>query len=113
MPPKDKRFKEIEIVYDPNNSHKLKAIVWGFKITLRELSNLFGKPSLHYEPYSDSTVFAFNNSKNPDIDVIKTRYSQSSNDIIDLKGLELADLKGISNQILDLKFTFLQFNLKD
>ena len=112
--PKDERFKEIEIVYEINNNdrNKVKAIVWDFKITLRELVRFFGKPILHYEPYSDSAIFAFK-SKNSNIDVIKTRYSRSSNAVIDYKQLELTDVGNIEDRILDLEFTFLQFNLRD
>jgi hypothetical protein len=112
LSPKDERFKEIEIVYDINNSNKVKAIVWSFKITLRELVNIFGKPIQRYESYSDSLIFLFS-SKNPDIIMVKTRLSQSSNEMIDLKGLELANAKEVSNHILDFEFAFLQFDLKD
>ncbi len=110
--PKDKRFKQIEIVYY-DDTNKVGAIVWDFKITLRELVDLFGKPILHYEPYDNTVAFAFI-SKNSNIDVIKTRCSASSeNEMIDLKRVKLVDVKNISNQILDLEFTFLQFSLKD
>lgn len=110
LQPVDERFKKIEIVYDAGKP--VGAIVWWFKVTLRELVNIFGKPILHYEPYSESMAFAFM-SKNPDIDIIKTRYSQASNDMIELKELESVDVKSISDRILNLEFTFLQFDLKE
>ena len=108
LQPKDKRFEKIEIVYDGDKN--VGAIVWWFKVTLRELVHLFGKPILHYEPYSESAAFAFK-SENPDIEIIKTRYSQSSESMVELKGDELTEFKNIGNQILDIEFSFLQFNL--
>lgn len=108
--PKDKRFKEIEIIYDVNSKNKVKAIVWNFKVTLRELMHLFGKPNLKYEAYADSMLFTFS-SNNCNIDVIKTRLPNPSEKIIGLREDELSNISTTTDGILDLEFIFLQFGL--
>lgn len=110
--PEDNRFSEIEIVYDVLKSNKVGAIIWEFRSTFRELINLFGKPIIHYEPYSNSVVVAFK-CDNPDIDVIKTRYSQSPDIMTELRKMESKDVKSIDNRLLELEFGFLQIDLRD
>jgi hypothetical protein len=113
LKPMDKRFTNIEIIYY-DDTNKVGAIVWNFNFILKEVIGIFGKPTILYEPYSNSIQFVFI-SKNPDIDVIKTRCPNLliDNKIIELHKLELATLVDIDNQIQDLDVTFIQINLKD
>jgi len=104
--PNDKRFKEIEIVYDKKSNNKVMAIVWDFQFTLRELLNLFGTPVIEYEPYSNTTYFKY--IMKSDIKFVKTGHQEHLNDIINLKKLELVDILSNNNRILDIEFTFLQ-----
>ncbi|MBB1287419.1 hypothetical protein HRH25_23800 [Flavisolibacter sp. BT320] len=81
--PNDIRFEQIELVYE--TPKKVKAIVWDLKILLSQLVDIFGKPIIHNEPYSDSTAFAFK-SDNPHIEIIKTRPPQWLTQLKDKNG---------------------------
>src|SRR4051812_42606716 len=61
LKPIDKRFKQIELVYQ--DIHTIGAILWEIDISLSELIDIFGEPIIHNEPYSNTTAFAFK-SKN-------------------------------------------------
>ena len=99
--PKDKRFRNIEIVYDDTNGFELGAIVWEINFTLRELVDIFGKPKYNYVPYNDTVEFAFI-SLNPDIEIIKTRLSLSKINNNEYNKLKLID--ELSNWISDFHY---------
>src|SRR5258705_7034192 len=56
----DRRFESFEIVHD--KIEKIHAIVFNLTIGLNELQALFGEPFIQNEPYSESTLFAFNST---------------------------------------------------
>ena len=110
LKPIDTRFDQIELVYD----HKdiVSAIVWDLSITLSQLTEIFGTPIIHTEPYSDTTAFAFK-STNPSIEIIKTRYPEW---LKKLKHMNLFEYQDKNNQKIELEnpvFSFVQFNLED
>ena len=108
--PIDKRFKQIELVY--KDSHKVKAIVWDLKISLSQLTDIFGEPIIQNEPYSDSTVFAFR-SKNENIEIIKTRHPEWLTIDGNKKTFEYTDKNKQKNKIIDPEFSFIQLDIKD
>ena len=106
--PKDKRFSEIEIVYD----EKIKAIVWDLKISLTNLTKTFGKPIMHNNYYDESTEFAFR-SENLNIEIIKTRHPESLKKLDGENNFEYKTENGNETTINDPEFSFIQFSLKD
>ena len=106
--PKDKKFSEIEIVYD----EKVEAIVWDIKISLSKLTDIFGNPIMHNEYYSESTAFAFK-SKNPDIEIINTRHPESLKKLESENKYEFTTENGNRIKISDPEFSFVQFSLKN
>jgi hypothetical protein len=106
--PKDKRFKQIELVY--KDSNKASAIVWDMTISLSQLTDIFGEPIIHNEPYSDSTAFAFR-SNNQDIEIIKTRHPKW---LTKFEGKNIFEYQDKDNQkvkLVDPEFSFIQFDL--
>jgi hypothetical protein len=109
LTPNDTRFKQIELVY--KDSKKVDAIVWDFTISLSQLTDIFGAPIIHNEPYSDSTAFAFK-SNNQDIEIIKTRHPKWLTMIKGKKAFEYQDEDNQKVELIDPEFTFIQFDLQ-
>lgn len=108
LTPNDTKFKQIELVY--KDSNKVDAIVWDITISLSQLTDIFGEPIIHNEPYSDSTAFAFK-SNNQDIEIIKTRHPKW---LTLVKGKKVFEYLGEDKQkieLVDPVFSFIQFTL--
>ena len=108
--PNDIKFKQIELVY--KDSNKVDAIVWDITISLSQLTEIFGDPIIHNEPYSESTAFAFK-SNNQDIEIIKTRHPKW---LTQVKGRNVFEYQNEDNQKVELvnpEFSFIQFDLKN
>jgi hypothetical protein len=106
--PNDTRFKQIELVY--KDSNRVDAIVWDITISLSQLTEIFGEPIIHNEPYSESTAFAFK-SNNQDIEIIKTRHPKW---LTMVKGKNVFEYQNEDNQkveLVDPEFSFIQFDL--
>ncbi len=101
----DKRFESFEIVYD--ESKTIYAVIFDLKIKLRQLEAIFGQALINNEPYSDTTSFAFK-AKNPEIEIIKTRYSAW---LKREKGYDFI-IEDTSKRIFDPEFSFVQFDIK-
>ncbi len=106
--PNDTRFKQIELVYKDRN--KVAAIVWDITISLSQLTEIFGEPIIHNEPYSESTAFAFK-SNNPNIKIIETRHPKWLTMIKGKKGFEYQDEDNQKRELVDPEFSFIQFDL--
>lgn len=107
--PFDNRFSEIEIVYD---NEKVGAIVWDLKILLSQLTDFFGQPHIHNEPYDNSTAFTFI-SQNPRIQIIKARHPKWLTELTHKNGFEYRDEKNNYIEIKDPEFSFIQFSLAE
>ncbi len=110
LKPIDKKFEQIELVY--KDSYKVSAIVWDFKTSLSQLTDIFGEPIIHNEPYSDSTAFAFR-SKNENIKIIKTRYPKWLTKLDDKETFEYLDTDNKKVEIKNPEFTFVQFDINE
>lgn len=108
--PNDTRFKQIELVY--KDSNKVRAIVWGITISLSQLTNIFGEPIIHNEPYSDSTAFVFRSS-NQDIEIIKTRHPEWLTKLESKNVFEYQDKDNQKVELVDPEFSFIQFDLRN
>ncbi len=108
--PNDTRFKRIELVYKNNN--KVDAIVWDITISLSQLTDIFGDPIIHNEPYSDSTAFAFK-SKNQNVEIIKTRHPKWLTMVNGKKAFEYQDEDNQKVELVDPEFSFIQFDLQN
>ena len=106
--PNDTRFKQIELVY--KDSNKVDAIVWDITISLSQLTDIFGEPIIHNEPYSDSTAFAFK-SNNQNIEFIKTRHPKWLTIAKGKKVFEYQDEDNQKVELVDPEFSFIQFDL--
>jgi hypothetical protein len=105
--PKDTRFKQIELVY--KDSNKVDAIVWNITMSLSQLTEIFGEPIIHNEPYSDSTAFTFK-SNNQDIEIIKTRHPKWLTMVKGKKVFEYRDEYNQNVELSDPEFSFIQFD---
>jgi hypothetical protein len=108
--PIDKRFNHIELVYKDNNS--INAIVWEIQISLSELSDIFGEPVIHNEPYSNSTAFGFK-SKNLNIEIIETRHPEWLTKSTEKNAFEYKDKDKCTKTLIDPEFRFVQFKIAD
>jgi len=108
LKPRDNRFHQIEIIYD--EFRNVKTIVWDLRLKLSELEDIFGLAIMHNEPYSNSTAFVFN-SKNPAIEIIKTRHSKWLEKIKDSDSYEYVSDDKIRQKLSDPEFDFIQINL--
>jgi len=106
--PKDKRFKQIELVY--KDSNKVDAIVWDITMSLSQLTEIFGEPIIHNEPYSNSTAFSFK-SNNQVIEIIMTRHPKWLTMVKGQKAFEYQDECNQKAELGDPEFSFIQFNL--
>lgn len=110
LTPDDTRFKQIELVY--KDSNKVDAIVWEIKISLSNLTDIFGEPIIHNEPYNHSTGFTFK-SNNPYIEIIMTRHPKW---LTLVKGRNVFEYQNENNKKVELvnpEFSFIQFDLKN
>lgn len=106
--PKDKRFKNIELVYeDPN---KVSAIVWEINITLTQLKDIFGEPLFNNEPYSNSTSFTFHTA-NKNISIIKTRHPKWLTWEQEKNTFEYLNSNNQKVELVDPDFSFIQIDL--
>ncbi len=105
----DPKFEKIELVYQPLNNN-VGAIVWELNISLSQLTEIFGAPIIHNEPYSNSTAFAFK-STNPNIEIIKTRHPEWLKKIRHKNTFEYQDKNNQKIELDDPMFSFVQFNL--
>ncbi len=108
--PNDTRFEQIELVYKDRN--KVDAIVWDITISLSQLTDIFGEPIIHNEPYGDSTAFAFK-SNNKNIEIIKTRHPEWLTMVKGKKVFEYQDEDNQKVELVDPEFSFIQFNLQN
>ena len=108
LKPFDTRFDQIELVYDDKNN--VSAIVWDLGITLSQLTEIFGTPIIHNEPYSDTTAFAFK-SINPRIEIIKTRHPEWLKKLKHKNVFEYQDKNNQKIELEDPMFSFVQFTL--
>ncbi|MFN5844190.1 MAG: hypothetical protein ACK46O_00640 [Flavobacteriia bacterium] len=106
--PKDKRFKNIELVYDDRN--KVSAIVWDINITLTQLKDIFGEPLINNEPISNSTSFAFP-STNKNISIIKTRHRKWLTWEQEKNTFEYLNSNNQKVELVDPDFSFIQIDL--
>jgi hypothetical protein len=106
--PNDRRFRQIELVYE--DSKKVNAIIWDITISLSQLTEIFGEPIIHNEPYSDSTAFAFK-SVNQNIEIIKTRHPKWLTMVKSKKGFRYQDKDNHEVELADPEFSFIQFEL--
>lgn len=90
--PVDKRFESIILIYD--DSKKLKALRWNFKILLEELKSHWGEPSINYIPSAESTFFMF-----------KSKYTDKHEYITSIAGCYT------ENSLEDFGFEYIQINL--
>lgn len=107
----DPKFKKIELVYQPLNNN-VSAIVWELSISLSQLTEIFGVPITHNEPYSDTTAFAFK-STNPNIEIIKTRHPEWLKKLRHKNSFAYQDKNNKKIELEDPIFSFVQFNLLD
>jgi hypothetical protein len=107
--PADKRFSQIELVYEA--PHRIEAIVWHIRVSLSQLTDYFGEPIIHYEPYSNSTVFAFR-SKNHNIEIIETRHPGWLTKLTD-NTFEYESKDKSIQTLIDPEFSFIQFDIAD
>lgn len=113
LKPLDKRFHQIELVYDIYDNRKnVRAICWDVTLFLSQLIDFFGQPIIHTEPYSDTTAFAFK-SANPNIEIIKTRFPDWLEKSKDKDIFVYQDKKNQKAELNDPMFTFVQFNIVD
>ncbi len=106
--PKDKRFKNIELVYE--ECSYVSAIVWELNITLSQLKDIFGEPVINNEPYSDSTSFAFS-SANKNISIIKTRHPKWLTWVKEKNSFEYLNSNNQKVELVDPDFSFIQIDL--
>ena len=106
--PNDKRFKNIELVYEDRN--KVSAIVWDINISLSQLKDIFGEPVINNEPYSNSTSFAFS-SANENISIIKTRHPKWLTLVKEKNTFEYLNSNNQKVELIDPDFSFIQIDL--
>jgi hypothetical protein len=108
--PADRRFTQIELVYKA--PHRIEAIVWDIRVSLSQLTDFFGEPIVHNEPYSNSTAFGFK-SKNHDIKIIETRHPEWLTKSTDKRTFEYEGKDKSIKTLIDPEFGFIQFKIAD